>query len=87
MYLAVGYVILCQFFAIYWCLAGAVKAVSSFLLSFFWCFDFKQLIITCLGKAVFSVSINFEFLWFSIDAYLNCSSYSFIMCGWVVSIM
>ena len=55
MHLAVGY--LCHILRLLsncWCLAAAVKPVSSFLLSFFWCFDFRELIITCLDEAVFS---------------------------------
>ena len=77
------YVTLCLFFPITWCLATAVKAVSSF----FRFFNFWELIITCLGAAVFSVSLHVDFVCFAIYSYLTCSSYSFIICGWLFSMM
>ena len=54
--------------------------------SFFWCFHFRQLIITCYGKAVFSVSLHLYFVWFAIYSYFTCSLYFFI-CGWLFSMM
>ena len=76
----VGYLCHTSFFPIAWCLAAAVKAVLS-LLSSFRFLHFTQLIITCFGQGVFSLSLHVDFVLFAIDSNLTCSSYSFIICG------
>ena len=46
-----------------------------------------ELMITSFGKAVFSVSLHLDFVWFAIDCYLTCSLYSFTICGLLFSMM